>query len=136
MSAKRNSAQSGQKASQLGATDRRKVPTGTTPELAAKTQNRGARTKKLRSLDKAPQAGHGASAAPSKASKQQLVLGLLSAPDGASISELIAATNWLPHSTRAVLSRLRKQGYIFDRQNAEGGARYRVLGTPPAQERT
>jgi DNA-binding MarR family transcriptional regulator len=65
--------------------------------------------------------------APLKSSKQQLVLGLLSAANGASISELMAATNWLPHSTRAVLSRLRKQGYIFERQQAADSTRYKLL---------
>ena len=60
---------------------------------------------------------------------------MLSAGEGASIPELIAATNWLPHSTRAVLSRLRKEGYSLDRQRAEGGTRYRITHKPAALDR-
>ena len=135
MSAKRNRSKTGQKASKLGATDRRKEPTRTAPEVAAQTPNQGLCTNKRRALEKAHQASPGATAVPRKVSKQHLVLGLLSAANGASILELAGAANWLPHSTRAVLSRLRKQGYVFDRQKTEGGARYKVLGTPPTQGR-
>jgi hypothetical protein len=134
MSAKRNPAQEEQTASKSRAKHQRKGPTAYTPEAAAQTPNQGLRTKKLRGADMPPQAGHAATA-PRKASKQQLVLGLLSAVNGVSISEIMAATNWRPHSTRAVLSRLRKKGYILDRQKAEGRARYKVLGTPPTQNR-
>ena len=42
--------------------------------------------------------------------KQALVIELLARGDGASIEELTAATGWLHHSTRAVLSRLRSAG--------------------------
>lgn len=133
MSAKRKNAQKGQKASKTGATDRRKEPLGNTPEVSAQIPNQGNPTKKPRGSYRAAQALH-AAIAPRKASKQQLVLSLLSGANGASITELMAVTNWLPHSTRAVLSRLRKQGYVFDRQKTEGGVRYKVLGTPPAQD--
>jgi hypothetical protein len=135
MSAKRNSAQTGQKASKSGPKSPKKSSIATTPELVVQAPNQGLRANKRRGSDTALQARQGATVAPRKASKQQLVLGLISSADGASISELMAATNWLPHSTRAVLSRFRKQGYIFDRQKAEGGARYKVLRTPPTQDR-
>jgi hypothetical protein len=135
MSAKRNPAQEGQKASKPAPNSPKKSPTSTTPELVAQTPNQGIRTNSRWDSDVALRARQGAMVAPPKGSKQQLVLSLLSAANGASISELTAVTNWLPHSTRAVLSRLRKQGYVFDRQKTEGGVRYKMLGTPPAQDR-
>lgn len=40
-------------------------------------------------------------------SKKALVAEMLRREEGASLPELIAATGWLPHTTRALLSRLR-----------------------------
>jgi hypothetical protein len=135
MSAKRKPAQDGQKVKKSEAKGPKKEATVTSPVASAQSPNQGPRTDSRSGSDAALQARQVAPVVPLNASKRQLVLGLLSAANGASISELMAATNWLPHSTRAVLSRLRKQGYIFDRQQTEGGARYKVLGTPPAQDR-
>ena len=55
---------------------------------------------------KPPRAGGAAKSG----SKRDLVLGLLGRGEGASLDELIAATGWLPHTTRAALSRLRSSG--------------------------
>ena len=43
-------------------------------------------------------------AEPANASKQQKCLDLLARRDGATLSELIAATDWQPHSVRGFLS--------------------------------
>ena len=40
-----------------------------------------------------------------------IVIELMQCEGGATLDEMMAATNWLPHSTRAVLSGLRKKGY-------------------------
>lgn len=48
---------------------------------------------------------------PRMGAKQTAMLGLLAREEGASIAELIAATGWLPHTTRAALTRLRQRGY-------------------------
>jgi hypothetical protein len=48
-------------------------------------------------------------------SKRELVLALLQRQGGASIGDLMAATGWLPHSTRAALSGLRKTGVAIER---------------------
>lgn len=61
--------------------------------------------------------------------KQALVINLMLRNSGASLDDFIAATNWLPHSTRAVLSRLRRSGYDIQRSREEGVTRYR-LTTP------
>jgi hypothetical protein len=44
------------------------------------------------------------------ASKIAQVLTLLGRDDGATLDELVAATGWLPHTTRAALTGLRKKG--------------------------
>lgn len=63
-------------------------------------------------------------------SKQGLVVEMLARPDGASLNELISATGWLPHSTRAVLSRLRKVGWQIDRRRQDGNTRYYLMFNP------
>jgi hypothetical protein len=54
-------------------------------------------------------------------SNRQICLDLLARPSGASMAEIGAATGWLPHSTRAVLSRLRKEGHVIERRTGLGG---------------
>ena len=73
------------------------------------------------------------SAGPIAVSKRELVLGLLGRPEGASMPELIAATSWLPHTTRAVLSRLRSAGQVLDKsERADGATAYRIVPVAPA----
>ena len=50
-------------------------------------------------------------AAPRDGSKLARVVALLERDHGATIEELIAATGWLAHTTRAALTGLRKRGY-------------------------
>jgi hypothetical protein len=65
------------------------------------------------------------SAAPAM-SKIGRVLGLLQRDEGASVRELIAATGWLPHTTRAALTGLRKKGHVIDRTGRGETTCYRV----------
>ena len=58
--------------------------------------------------------------------KQALVLGLLRRKQGASLAELVAATSWLPHTTRAALTRLRQGGHDLQKEKRE----YRRDGLP------
>jgi hypothetical protein len=51
--------------------------------------------------------------APAATSKIATVLTLLRRPDGATLAELVEATGWLPHSTRAALTGLRKKGHVL-----------------------
>ena len=39
------------------------------------------------------------------------LLDAVSRPEGATLEELSAAAGWLPHTTRAAISRLRQRGY-------------------------
>lgn len=51
--------------------------------------------------------------------KTALVLKLLQRKEGASITALTQATGWLPHSTRAALTGLRKKGHKIERGKAK-----------------
>ena len=64
-----------------------------------------------------------AAPAPDRArqTKQALVLGLLRRKQGASLAELVAATSWLPHTTRAALTRLRHGGHDLQKEKRETG---------------
>jgi hypothetical protein len=67
-------------------------------------------------------------AAPRDGSKQAQVLAMLSRPSGASIDELTGTTGWQPHTTRAVLSGLRKRGHMIERSSgADGASQYRIV---------
>jgi len=54
-------------------------------------------------------------AKPLRQTKAAVVLAMLEREEGATLVELIAATNWLPHTTRAALTGLRKKGHAIDR---------------------
>lgn len=65
---------------------------------------------------------------PEKGSKRELVLALLCRQEGASISEMMAVTGWLPHTTRAALTGLRHKGLVLERRSgADGKAVYRII---------
>ena len=61
-------------------------------------------------------------------SKTAVVLEMLQRPDGASLGELVAATGWLPHTTRAALTGLRKKGYAVASEKIDDVRRYRIEG--------
>jgi hypothetical protein len=66
--------------------------------------------------------------APRGGTKLARVLELLQRDCGATLEELIAATDWLPHTTRAALTGLRKRGYAvtINRSDKERGSAYRA----------
>ena len=79
----------------------------------------------------APPERDGAAASADRAarsgSKLALVRTLLARPEGAALAELTAATGWLPHTTRAVLSRIRHAGQPLDKQaRPDGMTAYRI----------
>ncbi len=56
-------------------------------------------------------------------SKLAVLVDLLSRDGGATLSELTSATGWLPHTTRAAMTRLRQRGFGLERfRNEVGGA--------------
>lgn len=64
-------------------------------------------------------------------SQISVVIGLLLRNDGASLDELITATGWLPHTTRAALTGLRKKGHGIERFPSEGITRWRIAPSVP-----
>lgn len=79
--------------------------------------------------DQQGEAGDGAVCPPSEAAqvafrpgtKQALIAVLLQREQGATLEELIAATGWLPHTTRAALTGLRRRGFALDKSSRENG---------------
>jgi hypothetical protein len=70
---------------------------------------------------------------PRAGSKLSQVIDLLQRLNGATILHLTEATGWLPHTTRAALTGLRKRGYAVIRERIDGGRSiYRIVG--PARE--
>ena len=53
-------------------------------------------------------------------------MAMLTGPDGASLDQLAAATGWLPHTTRAALTGLRKSGKFIESEKVDGVRRYRI----------
>ena len=59
--------------------------------------------------------------------KRAQIIALMSRRQGATLEDLIAATGWLPHTTRAALTGLRQSGLQLDRsRDEEGRAVYRI----------
>jgi hypothetical protein len=56
--------------------------------------------------------------------KREIVLALLTRPEGASTAELMAATGWQAHTVRAALSTLRKDGEVITRTGRGETMRY------------
>lgn len=68
---------------------------------------------------------------PKRPSKTEAVLSLLKRGEGAKLDELVAATGWLPHTTRAAMTGLKKKGHQITRTKVEGISRYKVAESAP-----
>lgn len=64
-------------------------------------------------------------AAPAQ-SKTALVITLLRREGGATLGDLVAATGWLPHTTRAALTGLRKKGHVIAKAKPNGVTTYSI----------
>ena len=62
-------------------------------------------------------------------SKISLVADLLRRTDGATLAELVDATGWLPHPTRAALTGLRKKGHGIERGSRDGVTTYTLAAS-------
>ena len=67
------------------------------------------------------------SPAPRQRSKAEVVLRLLTRAEGATLAELVGATGWLPHTTRAALTGLRKKGHVLDKAKRGEATCYRIV---------
>lgn len=73
---------------------------------------------------------------PRAGSKQALVVTMLSKDKGVTLDALVEATGWLPHTTRAAMTGLRKRGFAIERTRHETkGSLYRIVGDPKASAR-
>ena len=91
------------------------------PKRASETKSAAARTPKQ-------------IAAPAKATKKAKLIALLSRKSGADVPSLSATLGWLPHTTRAALTGLRKSGYEIASIKPGNGkpSRYQIVGWPGA----
>lgn len=60
-------------------------------------------------------------------SKQKSLAGLLLRDEGATLDQMIVSTGWLPHTTRAAMTGLRKRGYVIDSDKVDGVRTYRAV---------
>ena len=90
-----------------------------------------------RRMAREPQAGVGAveskvdagNAAPSpapRASKIASVIALLERPDGATLAEMVELTGWLPHTTRAALTGLKRKVHTISKDKRGDVTCYRI----------
>jgi hypothetical protein len=80
-----------------------------------------------------------ASREPRAGSKQAQVISLMQRKNGASLDDMVEATGWLPHTTRAALTGLRKKGYTIEKaKSPKGKTAYRIAagerGAPAAEQ--
>ncbi|UUR08146.1 DUF3489 domain-containing protein [Sphingomonas glaciei] len=90
--------------------------------------NSTTRTSKSRGSSSEAKGGAAKPATEAKApSKQDSLAALLVRDEGATLEQMIAATGWLPHTTRAAMTGLRKKGYVIDSDKVDGVRTYRAL---------
>ena len=82
-------------------------------------------TKRPRKMAREPECAFVA-AIPKLTTKSDLIVAMLSKAGGASLGELISATGWLPHTTRAALTGLKKKGHSVSSEKFGGVRRYRI----------
>jgi hypothetical protein len=91
------------------------------PAAATKPRTRAAKTKEAMPPPTAAKS----------TTKSDTVVKLLLRAKGATPIELIAATDWQPHSLRAFLAGLRKKGRVIVREERKGGGcAYRIVVAP------
>lgn len=91
-----------------------------TSKPGSKRPRKMAREPKLEATEQSPQ--------PKRETKSAEVVAMLQRSEGATLDQLIAATNWLPHTARAALTGLKKKGHTISNEKPAGGERiYRIM---------
>ncbi len=67
---------------------------------------------------------------PKAPSKTSTILGMLQHEGGTTLEEMVRATGWLPHTTRAALTGIRKKGHEVVRSKFDGETRYAIVAAP------
>ncbi len=96
-----------------------------TDMIEAQSAARTPATKRPRKMAREPEAMPPALTVP-RVNKSDLVIGLLQRLGGVTLDEMVAATGWLPHTTRAALTGLKKKGHQVTNEKTGGVRRYRI----------
>ena len=65
-------------------------------------------------------------AAPTRETKIDKVIALLKRKQGATLDEIVKATGWQPHTTRAAMTGLKKKGHSIERDKRDEVSCYRI----------
>ena len=106
--------------------------TASSTKLAGSARKGTAAGKKRRQLKSARQGRRATEAEPQLRTKQARVIALLERETGATLAKLVAATSWLPHTTRAALTGLRVRD---DRRLINGDVVFRPMTHSSDEER-
>ena len=98
--------------------------------IEAQTATSKPATKRPRKMAREPEANPPAPAS-ARVSKSDLVVTLLKREDGTTLDEMVAATGWLPHTTRAALTGLKKKGHQVLSEKTDGVRRYWIESSKP-----
>jgi Protein of unknown function (DUF3489) len=101
----------------------------------AQSEEKGGRTLEKPSQDRSgdKDSTDGGATSPRSGTKLALVIEMLGAKKGATLDMLIGATGWLPHTTRAALTGLRKRGFSIERtREEESDSIYRIVSASAA----
>lgn len=60
--------------------------------------------------------------------KVATLIALLARAGGVTLDQMVAATGWQPHTTRAALTRLKARGYTITSVKIDGVRTYRAIG--------
>lgn len=63
---------------------------------------------------------------PERQTKSAAVIALLQREEGATLAEMIETTGWLPHTTRAALTGLKKKGHVIDKGKRDDVTCYHI----------
>ena len=64
--------------------------------------------------------------------KAAIILDLLRRNEGATLEQLVMATGWLPHTTRAALTGIKRKGHLLSSEKMDGVRTYRVAAEQPS----
>ena len=97
-----------------------------TDMIEAQTATSKPATKRSRKMAREPEATPPAPAEP-RVNKSDLVVELLQRAGGATLDEMVGVTGWLPHTTRAALTGLKKKGHIITKDKRGDMTCYRIV---------
>lgn len=63
--------------------------------------------------------------------RKSRLVALIGQEGGCTIAAITEAFGWKPHTTRAAIAGLRKQGHAIETTTGDGGTGYRIIGKAP-----